>query len=32
MLNEAFGIPIEYEEWNKQGALPLYITSSYYYT
>lgn len=29
MINEVFGIPIKYENWNKQGSLPLYIAAGY---
>jgi len=29
MLTEIFGVQVEYESWNKQGALPLYIAGSY---
>lgn len=29
MLTEVFGIPIKYEQWNKENALPLYLTGSY---
>ncbi len=29
MINEVFGIPIKYENWNKQGSLPLYISAGY---
>ena len=29
MISEFFGIPVKYENWNKQGALPLYIATGY---
>jgi hypothetical protein len=29
MLANIFGIAIQYEKWNKENALPLYITESY---
>ena len=29
MLKNVFGIPIKYEQWNKENFLPLYITGSY---
>lgn len=29
MLESVFGIPIRYEAWNRQNALPLYIKGSY---
>ncbi len=29
MITDVFGIPVKYEEWNKQDSLPLYITGSY---
>lgn len=29
MLTNVFGIPIKYEQWNKENSLPLYITGSY---
>ena len=29
MLMEIFGVQVEYVNWNKQGALPMYIAGSY---
>lgn len=29
MLTNIFGIQVQYESWNKQGALPMYIAGSY---
>ena len=29
MLTNIFGIPVKYEQWNKENSLPLYITESY---
>ena len=29
MLTNVFGIPIKYEQWNKENSLPIYITGSY---
>lgn len=29
MLTNIFGIPIKYEQWNREKSLPLYITESY---
>jgi hypothetical protein len=29
MLTNIFGIPIKYEQWNKENYLPLYIAESY---
>lgn len=29
MLTDIFGVQVEYESWNKQGALPMYIAGSY---
>ena len=29
MLANIFGIPIKYEQWNKESSLPLYIAESY---
>lgn len=29
MFTNILGIPIKYEQWNKENALPLYITGSY---
>ena len=29
LINEVFGIPIEYDCWNKRELLPLYISGSY---
>ena len=29
MHTNVFGIPIKYEQWNKENSLPLYITDSY---
>ena len=29
MVNDVFGIPITYENWDKQRALPLYIAAGY---
>ena len=29
MLTNIFGIPITYEQWNKECSLPLYVTESY---
>ena len=33
MITSVFGIPVKYETWDKQNALPLYITGNYeFYT
>lgn len=29
MLENVFGIPVKYEEWNKRSSLPLYIANGY---
>ena len=29
ILKDIFGLQVEYERWNKQGALPMYIAGSY---
>lgn len=29
MLTNIFGIPIKYEQWNREKSLPLYMTESY---
>lgn len=29
MIESAFGLPIKYESWGKQGSLPMYIAESY---
>lgn len=29
MITDIFGIPIKYENWNKENSLPLYIVGSY---
>ena len=29
MLTDIFGVQVEYGNWNKQGALPMYIAGSY---
>lgn len=29
MLTDIFGVQVKYENWNKQGALPMYIAGSY---
>lgn len=29
ILTDIFGVQVEYESWNKQGALPMYIAGSY---
>lgn len=29
MLSNIFGIPIKYEQWNKEDSLPLYLADSY---
>ncbi len=29
MVTNIFGIPIKYEQWNKENSLPLYISGSY---
>ena len=29
ILTDIFGVDVEYESWNKQGALPMYIAGSY---
>ena len=29
MLTDIFGVKVEYEKWNKQGGLPIYIMASY---
>ena len=29
MIDDVFGIPITYENWDKQRALPLYIAAGY---
>lgn len=29
MLTDIFGVQVQYESWNKQGALPMYIAGSY---
>ena len=32
MLTDIFGVQVQYESWNKQGALPMYIAGSYDFT
>lgn len=29
LLTDLFGVKVEYEDWKKQGSLPLYISGSY---
>ncbi len=29
MKHELFGLPVKYEQWNKENSLPLYITGNY---
>lgn len=29
ILTDIFGVEVQYESWNKQGALPMYIAGSY---
>jgi len=29
MLTQIFGVPVKYEEWNKESSLPFYIVANY---